>query len=60
MDDSTRDTIILELTIIWESFQLFCWYTLKSILILNSDLEYLNTVNTMKHQRDIVTGVSWK
>jgi len=32
----------------------------KSLLILNSDLKYLKTVNTIMCQRDIVTSVSWK
>jgi len=41
MDVSTRVTIISKLTKIWGPFQLCCCYTLKSILIVNNDFEYL-------------------
>jgi len=35
-------------------------FALKSILILNNNLEYMKTVTTTTRQLDTVTGVSWK
>ena len=49
-----RDQETISLTLLPQ----FC--TSKSILILNSDLEYLKTVNTTMVRLDIVNGVSQK